>query len=138
MLTTFQCLVVLFFFSTGIHFHIYTDHLTARLTESVKLFCSVIQADDLQAIIFFMRRIGYKTENCGQIMQKRNECLIDTEDRSQYRLYCDYGTNWTQSLKKIYRFEIQSMKQEDFAEWWCQTKSHPQDYNTVILNQPSK
>ena len=124
------------FLSIAIILAVSADHSAVKFGQSVKLFCTVVKADDLQTEIMFLRRTGDKNVTCGTISQYSAKC--HAYNTTKYYLSCLHGTNISTSKMKHYGLDIVRMEVVDFTEWLCEAGITKQEQNTVTLTEISK
>ncbi|XP_041373256.1 uncharacterized protein LOC121386430 [Gigantopelta aegis] len=107
---------------------------TALLTQKVTLKCMVLVANDLTDEIVFMKVSGQTDVTVGQVAQYSQHCGNVRGTRG-YQPSCGHGSNRKTSKVKAYTLEIESVGEDDFTDWWCQTRVVRADHDIFTLRR---
>ena len=101
------------------------------------LFCTASPADDLTAVVSFVRRTGDKEVNYGDVMQFPDKCITNATNAG-YVVECGPFANSKTAEVKKYMLHINKCKEADFTEWLCQLKGRKHDNSTLTLHHACK
>ncbi|XP_041373326.1 uncharacterized protein LOC121386475 [Gigantopelta aegis] len=113
------------------------DPTTAILKEKVKLACTVHDANGLFAEVMFVKVSGQTDVTVGSVIQYIDSCG-DVRGTRGYRPYCGRFTTSNVSEVKFYLLEIESVKDDDYTDWWCQTKVVGADHDIFTLKRTER
>ena len=129
---------------TGVHVKLTTKKLFPPENEKIDLVCIVLQrgenmsGHDLDGTVYFYKwnKRG-KPQKFAHIVQGTSGCSSMSAP-SGYHITCGKGTSDLKSQKKYYRLWIESLKKEDYTNWYCHHEKTNTTSNHVVLAPFSK
>ena len=110
---------------------------TGRVDQNFTLTCTASPADDLKAVVSFVRGTGDKEVNYGDVMQFPDKCITNATNAG-YVVECGPSANNSTANVKTYMLHIKNMQEVDFTKWRCRTRSQTYKDNIIVLQNISK